>query len=807
MEPARPAPLRGLLRRLGSWLGISRRHLNGDERSRRESAIRPATDSAGDSIILERAGPPCGARTAMSGSVRPSPDDADGLIRVRMCHRASGDPDMAMNDPTVVAQSLYLEGRTADAESLYRKILSEHPDDCGALEGLGVLLVQGGGAVEAVGLFSRGLAIQPDSPRLHANLGEVLRLLGRLDEAMAHLRRATELDPAFAQSWGSLGLLAHFPRPLRIRRDRTSGGLAAPTHFAPTHINLANTLLARGRMNDAADELRRALEISPHHGVALMNLGRVLAETREPGRFEEAEALARRAVELMPGLPYAMSNLAHVLRLGGRTEEAKAWDERAYAAARRAAPRPGCATAPGAGAAQDEERRIEAEGRHPPQSPPQDDGAEARHVEGLVSMKDGRLDEAEASFREALRSDPTATAPGSSWRVRRNAAISSCLAESARLRPRGRPQAGGGLRDAGLHPQGAAARRRIPGHARAGRRSGGLTRIRALLRFGLAAVLDDRGLFAEAASQLESANALQSSGKAAPRPGVRSRQRVSVPREDHRGVHARVPRPASRLGRPGSASGLRGRPASIRDDADGTDPRLALPRPRRRRAARGPEDLPIVAAQIGQPAVDPFEALERLTPESTRAAARSYLALLDSIAPLTAARVVNKQPDNIDLLGMIALLWPGARVILCHRDPRDVALSCWQMGFVTNPWSNDWATSPVGSPIISGSSSTGDALDPSSGSIFPRAPRQRPGGSGSPHDRFRRARVGPGLPRIPREPPGGPDTQPGPGPPADPHAPPSVVGETTSPSSSPSSALRAIWSSTYRTRSSPVRKV
>ncbi len=91
---------------------------------------------------------------------------------------------------------------------------------------------------------------------------------------------------------------------------------------------------------------------------------------------------------------------------------------------------------------------------------------------------------------------------------------------------------------------------------------------------------------------------------------------------------------------------------------------------------------------------------------------RSHLALLDSIAPSPPSRVVNKQPDNIDLLGMIALLWPGARVILCHRDPRDVALSCWQMGFVTNPWSNDWATSPVGSPIISGSSSTGDGPDP-----------------------------------------------------------------------------------------------
>ena len=54
------------------------------------------------------------------------------------------------------------------------------------------------------------------------------------------------------------------------------------------------------------------------------------------------------------------------------------------------------------------------------------------------------------------------------------------------------------------------------------------------------------------------------------------------------------------------------------------------------------------------------------------------------------SRVVDKMPDNIRLLGLIALLWPGARVIVCARDPRDIAVSCWQAGFKINPWSNVW---------------------------------------------------------------------------------------------------------------------
>ena len=58
-------------------------------------------------------------------------------------------------------------------------------------------------------------------------------------------------------------------------------------------------------------------------------------------------------------------------------------------------------------------------------------------------------------------------------------------------------------------------------------------------------------------------------------------------------------------------------------------------------------------------------------------------------APKTATRVVDKMPDNLNHLGLIAVLLPEARVILCRRDPRDIALSCWQTGFRACPWNND----------------------------------------------------------------------------------------------------------------------
>jgi hypothetical protein len=46
-----------------------------------------------------------------------------------------------------------------------------------------------------------------------------------------------------------------------------------------------------------------------------------------------------------------------------------------------------------------------------------------------------------------------------------------------------------------------------------------------------------------------------------------------------------------------------------------------------------------------------------------------------------AVRVIDKMPDNIFFLWLIAALFPSARIILCRRDLRDVCLSCYFQHF------------------------------------------------------------------------------------------------------------------------------
>ena len=106
------------------------------------------------------------------------------------------------------AKGLQFRGRVVEAEAVYREVLREEPGRAEALEGLGVLVFHQGRAAEAADLFASGVAIYPDSARFHANLGEALRSTGRVDEALIHLRRATELDRSLPHAWNSLALLA-----------------------------------------------------------------------------------------------------------------------------------------------------------------------------------------------------------------------------------------------------------------------------------------------------------------------------------------------------------------------------------------------------------------------------------------------------------------------------------------------------------------------------------------------------------------------------------------------------------------------
>jgi tetratricopeptide (TPR) repeat protein len=69
--------------------------------------------------------------------------------------------------------------------------------------------------------------------------------------------------------------------------------------------------------------------------------------------------------------------------------------------------------------------------------------------------------------------------------------------------------------------------------------------------------------------------------------------------------------------------------------------------------------------------------------ETVAALATNYRALLSSLAP-NAARVTDKQPYNFEWLGLIASIFPRARIVHCRRNPLDTCLSIYCTPFVNH---------------------------------------------------------------------------------------------------------------------------
>ncbi|HWE96119.1 MAG TPA: sulfotransferase [Tepidisphaeraceae bacterium] len=72
--------------------------------------------------------------------------------------------------------------------------------------------------------------------------------------------------------------------------------------------------------------------------------------------------------------------------------------------------------------------------------------------------------------------------------------------------------------------------------------------------------------------------------------------------------------------------------------------------------------------------------LDHMSVSDLNALAAEYLDPLKALSP-TSTRITDKMPTNFLHLGLIAVLFPGARVIHCRRDPLDTCLSCYMTDF------------------------------------------------------------------------------------------------------------------------------
>lgn len=257
------------------------------------------------------------------------------------------------------------QGKLAESEVFFQKILDANPEHADAHHLLGVIAMQRGQHDLAVQLITKAIKYNPGAAIYFNNLCHSLHAGSRLEEALTACGRAIQLDPnlpeAFyngANTLKSLGrskeALAAYERAIQLRPE-----------YADAHYNRGNVLLASGRAGEAEASYRRVLALNPNHAGASSHLAVVLANT---GKLDEALTVCEQAIRLMPNYPQAHNCRGDVLRKQSQLKEALLACEKA----------------------------IELRPQY----------TEAYYNRGNILLDAGRAEEAEASYRHALELKP-----------------------------------------------------------------------------------------------------------------------------------------------------------------------------------------------------------------------------------------------------------------------------------------------------------------------------------------------------------------------------------------------------------------
>jgi tetratricopeptide (TPR) repeat protein len=226
------------------------------------------------------------------------------------------------------AVDFHQSGRLAEAEQIYRKILTVDPHHAGSLHQLGLLAYQVGRSELAVDLYRKAIAVDKRQAVYHTNLGLALQSLGELEEAAASYSRALNLNPRQAEAHLNLGLVLGALGKQKESIASIRRALIHRPQFPEAHFNLGHVLQEQGKLDEAILSYRRAIKLSPELAEAYCNLANIFS-----AQEKQAEAIAHyeKALAIKPNYAEAYYNLGNVYRAQDKLSESCVCYERALA--------------------------------------------------------------------------------------------------------------------------------------------------------------------------------------------------------------------------------------------------------------------------------------------------------------------------------------------------------------------------------------------------------------------------------------------------------------------------------------------
>jgi len=555
-------------------------------------------------------------------------------------------------------------GELAEATKIYREILDREPEQPDALALLATIALQQGDIDSTIDLLRRATASRPEFTDAHKSLGALLVKKGEFDQAIRSYTRALELSPTDAKAHFDLGNILLSRNQLDGAIEAFSKSIELRPEFGEAHNALGNALSRKGFSDEAMASYRRAVMLKPEYLDRLYKIGRIL---REKGRIDEAIAAYLSIIELHPDVAQAHLNLGQALDAAGNAGDAVA----AYRNAARANPAAVEIHAEMAALLAKLERFDEALAAHACAVAIAPDSVFTHEALGQIRMFQLNAAAAVECFRRALAVEPNSF---SSWNLLGVALRSlgrfdeaaDCFRKLIELRPDlatgytalarvgqlnpGQPELQR-IMDLLNHPN-------IPVDQRIA------------IEFALGQAFDAAGRFDKAFLHYAAANSTVKRQRAAM---GKIYDRESVHRQVDQIIDTFSPEFFQQRRGWGESSEIPVFIVGMPRSGTTLVQQIAVSHPTVCGAGESRAILEIARSLRG---TDLKSDALLLDPDSIKKVAGQHLEHLRAQNP-QARFIIDKLPSNVYRLGLIALLFPAARVIFCRRDARDTCLSCY----------------------------------------------------------------------------------------------------------------------------------
>ena len=228
---------------------------------------------------------------------------------------------LAIQQTLALSEALIAAGRAPEAAGLCRQALALFPGHKLLRLELARCVAASGDAERAAALLREAQRPGADTVATRCLEGDVLFMLGNLDDALLAYRQAVALDPEAFQPYEKLDALhlRHGGQERWLEECRRLAEIYTASGRAQFHLGRA--LKASGLLAEAAEAYRKASALQPEDPAFAAHLGETLMAL---GDFQGAVAPLRQALRLNPDIAHLRPLLVQALIETGDHEAARA---------------------------------------------------------------------------------------------------------------------------------------------------------------------------------------------------------------------------------------------------------------------------------------------------------------------------------------------------------------------------------------------------------------------------------------------------------------------------------------------------